>query len=115
VLIKGSDWAELQRRVAGGEVRAAGRCGARGGGRCRGSTGSWAPRVDSWCSCEGATGVKRVGEQPAARDRGGGANYRRRSSGAIPTIAGAEVEGGGLGKLPGVEGKLPWGLAGAEV
>jgi hypothetical protein len=26
-----------------------------------------------------------------------------------------EVEGGGLGKLPGVEGKLPWGLAGAEV
>jgi hypothetical protein len=37
------------------------------------------------------------------------------SSGAIPMIAGAEVEGGGLGKLPGVEEKLRWGLAGAGV
>jgi hypothetical protein len=40
-------WAELQRRVAGGKVPAAGRRGARGGGRCRSSPGSWAPRVDS--------------------------------------------------------------------
>jgi hypothetical protein len=50
-----------------------------------------------------------------ARDRGGGANYQRRSSGAISTIAGVEVEGGGLGKLPGIEEKLQWGLAGAGV
>jgi hypothetical protein len=49
------------------------------------------------------------------RDRGGRANYRQRSSGAISTIAGAEVEGGGLGKLPSVEEKLRWGLAGAGV
>jgi hypothetical protein len=98
--------AELQRRVAGGEVRAAGRRGARGGGRCRGSPGSWAPRVDSWCSYGGATRVKRVGKPPAVRDRGGRANYRRRSSSAIPMIASAEVECGGLGKLPGVEEKL---------
>jgi hypothetical protein len=75
MLTEGSDWPERQRRVAGGEVRVAGRRGARGGGRCRASPGSWTPRFSSRKTCEGATGVKRVGEPPAARDRGGGANY----------------------------------------
>jgi hypothetical protein len=35
--------------------------------------------------------------------------------GRIPATAGVEVESRGLGKLTGVEGKLPWGLARAEV
>jgi hypothetical protein len=78
VLTEGSTWLEKQRRVAGGVVRAAGRRGARGGGQCRGSLGFWAPRVDSWCSCGGATGVKRVGEPPAARDRSGREGERER-------------------------------------
>jgi hypothetical protein len=35
--------------------------------------------------------------------------------GQIPATAGVEIEGGGLGELPGVEGKLPPGFAGAGV
>jgi hypothetical protein len=77
VLTKGSNWPKKQRRVAGGEVRAAGWRGARGGDRCRASLGSLTPQVDSCCSCGGATGVKRVGEPPAARNQGGEAYYRR--------------------------------------
>jgi hypothetical protein len=33
----------------------------------------------------------------------------------IPAMAGVEFEGGGLGELPGVRGRLPRGLAGAGV
>jgi hypothetical protein len=33
----------------------------------------------------------------------------------IPAIAGVQVDGGGLGKLPGIKGKLPGVLAGADV
>jgi hypothetical protein len=79
VLTEGSDWLEKQRRVAGSEVRAVGMGQSEGRSCCRGPPSSWTPRVDSWCSCGGTTGVKRVGEPPAARDRGGGANYRRQS------------------------------------
>jgi hypothetical protein len=39
VLTEGSDRPERQRRVVGGEVRAAGMGGARGGGQCRASPG----------------------------------------------------------------------------
>jgi hypothetical protein len=115
VLTEGSDWSEKQRRVAGGMVRAAGRHGAHGGGRCRGSPGSWAPRFGSGKTCEGATGVREVRGSPAVRDRGGGAKYQRRSSGAIPAVARAGVTGEGLGKLPGTEAELLRGLAGVEV
>jgi hypothetical protein len=46
-----------------------------------------------------------------ARDRGGGAEYRRRSSGAISAVARAGVAGGELGELPGDEAKLMRALA----
>jgi hypothetical protein len=36
MLTKGSNWPEKQRRAVGGEGRAAGTGGARGGRRCRG-------------------------------------------------------------------------------
>jgi hypothetical protein len=39
VLTEGSNWPGRHRRVANGEVRAAGRRGARGGIRCRASPG----------------------------------------------------------------------------
>jgi hypothetical protein len=39
VLTEGSDRPERQRRVVGGEVRAAGTGGARAGGRCRAPPG----------------------------------------------------------------------------
>jgi hypothetical protein len=39
VLTEGSDRLERQRRVVGGEVRAAGTGGARGGGQCRAPPG----------------------------------------------------------------------------
>jgi hypothetical protein len=35
MLTEGLNWPERQRKVVGGEVRAAGMGGARGGGRCR--------------------------------------------------------------------------------
>jgi hypothetical protein len=49
------------------------------------------------------------------RDRGGGAKYRRRSSGAIPAVARVGVAGEVLGKLPGGEAELLRGLVGAGV
>jgi hypothetical protein len=103
--------AELQCREASSEVRAAGRRGALGGGRCRGSLGSWAPRLGLRKTCEGTTGVKEVRGSLAVRDQGGRAEYWRRSSGAIPAVAWAGVAGEGLGKLPGTEVELLRGLA----
>jgi hypothetical protein len=58
-------------------------------------------------------GVSEVQGSPVARNRKGGAGYRRRSSGSIPARAGLEVEGGWLGELPGGMAKLLRALAGA--
>jgi hypothetical protein len=77
------------------------------------SPGFWSLWVDSWRSCEGPTGVREVRGSPAARNRKGGAGYRRRSSGSIPARAGLGVEGGSLGELPGRTAKLLRALAGA--
>jgi hypothetical protein len=115
MLIEGLNWLEKQRRVAGGEVRAAGQRGTCRGSRCRGSPGSWVPWFGSGKTCEGATGVREVRGSPTARDRGGGAEYRWRSAGAIPAIARAGVAGEGLEKLPGTEAELLWGLARVEM
>jgi hypothetical protein len=79
------------------------------------SPGFWSPRVDSWGSCEGSTGVREVRGSPAARNRKGGAGYRRRSSGSISARAGLRVESGSLGKLPGDKAELLRVLAGAGV
>ena len=56
VLTEGSWWLELLRRVDVGEVREAGRGRAHGGGCCRGSPGTWTPRIDVWYSCEAGGG-----------------------------------------------------------
>jgi hypothetical protein len=60
-------------------------------------------------------GVREVRGSPAARDRGGSAEYRQRSSSAIPAVARAGVAGEGLGKLRGIKAELLRGLARAEV
>jgi hypothetical protein len=73
----------------------------------------WSPWVDSWRSCEGPTGVRKVRGSPTARNCKSGAGYQWRSSSSIPARAGLGVEGGSLGELPGGEAKLRWGLAGA--
>jgi hypothetical protein len=73
----------------------------------------WSPWVDSWRSCEGPTGVRKVRGSPTVRNCKSGAGYRQRSSGSIPARAGLGVEGGSLGEFPGGEAKLRWGLAGA--
>ena len=51
---------EVRRRVMGG---------ARGGVDAEGFRDSWAPRVDSWSSCDEAKGVREVGNPPAVRNR----------------------------------------------
>jgi hypothetical protein len=47
VLTEGSDWPEKQRRVASGEVRAAGMGQNRGRSCCRGPPGFWTPWICS--------------------------------------------------------------------
>jgi hypothetical protein len=54
----------------GGEVRAAGRRGARGGVCCRRSSGVWALRIDSWRVCKAGRGIIRTGVAPAASNCG---------------------------------------------
>jgi hypothetical protein len=54
--------------------------GVRGKGCCRGSPGSWSPRINVWRSCEGSTGVREVRQSPAAKNFEGGAGYQRRST-----------------------------------
>jgi hypothetical protein len=77
VLTEGLDWLEKQRRVAGGEVRAAGMGRNRGRSYCRGRPVFWTSWIYSkWCY-EGTTGVKEDGNTLAKRNRGGGATYRR--------------------------------------
>jgi hypothetical protein len=115
MLTEGLNWPEKQSQVAGGKVWATSRCGACGGSRCRGSSGSWVPRFGSGKTCEGAMGVRDVRGSPAARERCGGEEYRRWSAGAIPAVARAGVAGEGLKKLPGTEAELLQGLARAEV
>jgi hypothetical protein len=76
VLTEGSDWPEKQRRGVDGDGGRRRWGSARGEGCCRGSPGSWAPRIDmEWC-CEGSTGVKEDGNTPAEMNRGGGATHR---------------------------------------
>jgi hypothetical protein len=77
VLTEGSDWPEKQRRVAGGEVQAAGMGRNQGRSCCRGPPGFWTPWICSeWC-WEGTTRVKEDRNTPAERNHGGGATYRR--------------------------------------
>jgi hypothetical protein len=114
VLTEGSDWLEKQHRGVEGGFRAAGTGRGRGRSCCRGPPGSWTPRVDSWCSCGGAIGVKRVG------------SHRRRGIEVAEKITGGNVRcnsgatrvgvaSGKLGKLPGGEAKLMRALAGSGV
>ena len=72
VLTEGSWWSELLCRVDVGEVRAAGRGGARGGGCCRGPPGVWASHIDSWRRCGVEQGVSGAREPPVVRNHGGG-------------------------------------------
>jgi hypothetical protein len=81
------------------------------GGLMQASPGFWSPWVDSWRPCKGPTGVREVRGSPAARNRKGGAGYRRRSSGSIPARAGLGVEGGSLAELLGGMAKLLRALA----
>jgi hypothetical protein len=102
VLTEGSNWPEKQRRVAGGEVRAAGRRGACGGGRCRASPGSCTPQVDSRCFCYGATGVREARALPAARNCTGGATHQRQLPGRIPVRHGSGARLQGSRSFPGL-------------
>jgi hypothetical protein len=97
------DWfgSEMPRSVVGGEVRVAGRGGARGGGCCRVSPGSWIPLFDLWSSSGGATGVRGVRGSPAASNCSGVACSTAGGQGAIPAMTRSGVEGGGLGEMPG--------------
>ena len=66
-----------QRRVTGVEDRRLRSALSLETGRCRGSWDSWAPRVDSWSSCNEAKGVREVGNPPAARNRATVKTHRR--------------------------------------
>jgi hypothetical protein len=65
VLTEGLGRGDSARRVVVGEVRAAGRGGARGGGRCWASPGSWIRRGDAGSCCGGVEGVRQAREPPA--------------------------------------------------
>jgi hypothetical protein len=84
MLTRGSRWPELQRKMAGGEILWRRRVGVRGEGCCRGSPGSWSPLIDAWRSCEGARGIREVRRLLAAKNCGGGVEYRRRPSARFP-------------------------------
>ena len=66
VLTEGSWWLELLRRVDVGEVRAAGRDRARGGGCCRASLGLPIRQGDAQPCCEQEPGVREARNSPAA-------------------------------------------------
>jgi len=61
--------AALTCREVGGEVWRQFVGGSRGGVDAEGFRDSWAPRVDSWSSCDEAKGVREVGNPPAVRNR----------------------------------------------
>ena len=70
--------AALTCREVGGEVWRQFVGGSRGGVDAEGFRDSWAPRVDSWSSCDEAKGVREVGNPPAARKRAAGKNSPER-------------------------------------
>ena len=61
--------AALTCREVGGEVRRWFVGGTRGGVDAEGFRDSWAPRVDSWSSCNEAKAAREVGNPPAVRNR----------------------------------------------
>ena len=68
---------EMPRSVVVGEVWAAGRGGARGGGRSWGAPGSEIPLSGSECTCGCVAGVRKDRNTPAAWNCGDGATHRR--------------------------------------
>ena len=64
-LTEGSWWPELLRKVDVGELRAAGRGGARGGGCCRASPGLPIRQGDVQSCCEQEPGVREARNSPA--------------------------------------------------
>ena len=66
VLTEGSWWPELLHRVDVGEVRAAGRGGARGGRCCRASPGLPIRQGDAQPCCEQKPGVREARNSPVA-------------------------------------------------
>ena len=66
VLTEGSWWPELLRRMDVGEVRVAGRVGARGGGCCRASPGLPIRHGDVQPCYEQEPGVREARNSPAA-------------------------------------------------
>jgi hypothetical protein len=78
MLTRGSQWPELQRRMADGEVLRRRRFGVRGEECCRGFPGYWPPGIDARGSCEGARGIREVRGPPVTKNFRGGVPHRRR-------------------------------------
>ena len=97
VLTEGLFRAELQCRCVDGEVGRRLSALSLGTGRYGGSRDSCAQRVDSWSSCDGATGVREVGKPPAARNCHGGPTHLRRRPGEIPALHGSGSRMAGSG------------------
>ena len=87
VLTEGSWWLELLRRVDVGEVRAADRGRARGGGCCRASPGLPIRQGDAQPCCEQEPGVRSIHGSTAVRNYGGGPNSLGRIAGRNPALA----------------------------
>jgi hypothetical protein len=115
MLTEGSERRTRRCRVAGGDGERRRWGGARGEGRCRGSPGSWAPRIDTeWC-CEGTTGVREDGNTSAAINFGRGRAHRQWRSWPNSTARASWMWLGLLLRFREVTGEVAWCLRGGAV
>jgi hypothetical protein len=94
--------AALTCREVGGEVRRQFVGGSRGGVDAEGFRDSWAPRVDSWSSCDEAKGGQGGWEPTGGEKSSGGQNSPQVKSGAIPARHGTKVEARASGSVLGL-------------
>ena len=95
-LTEGSWWPELLRKVDVGELRAAGRGGARGEECWRSAPGLLMPRRSPCGPCEGVPGFSEAPESTATRNFSGSPSHLRRRYGENPARTGLR---GAIGAL----------------